>query len=101
MYLVVGGHDQTDGDYNDEYTNLNYLFSSTEILTEGSSGWIEGGPLPSGMWGLKGVSLNNRIIMTGNILTVFYTANTYTAQWGKYGGQGDISPIFFVSLFVQ
>ena len=65
VYLVTGGLDKSDGRFDMNYINLNYLISSTEILTEGSSRWNEVGPLPSGVWGLRGVSLDNRIIMTG------------------------------------
>ena len=60
VYLVTGGWD-----------NPNYL-SSTEILTEGSQSWRIVGPLPNAVSGLRGVSINNRIIMTGNIETILY-----------------------------
>ena len=80
VFLVTGGLDKSDGKPGDGYVNLNYLFSSTEILTEGSSRWIEVGSLPSGMWGLRGVSLDNRIIMTGIITTLLHQI-TYFSRW--------------------
>ena len=55
VYLVTGGYN----DYGNEE-------ASTEILTEGSSSWTDVGPLPVPLWGLRGVSINNTIIMTGN-----------------------------------
>ena len=55
VYLVTGGH------------NDNYL-SSTETLVEGAGSWTFAGELPVAMSGLKGVSLNNNIFMTGNII---------------------------------
>ena len=61
VYLVTGGWDSS---YND--------LSSTEILTEGSQSWKVVGPLPYAVRGLRGVSYNNRIIMTGNIATILY-----------------------------
>ena len=53
VFLVTGG-----------FGGGNYL-SSTEILTEGDSSWTIVGNLPKAVWGIRGVSLNNRIIMTG------------------------------------
>ena len=38
--------------------------NSTEILTEGSQSWRIVGPLPSAV--SRGVSFDNKIIMTGN-----------------------------------
>ena len=40
--------------------------ASTEILTHGDSKWTDVGPLPLALYGLRGVSINNKIIMTGN-----------------------------------
>ena len=59
MYLVAGGKKWPDH------------LSSTEILTEGFSRWKEVGPLPYGLQGLRGVSVNNRIFMTGNTKTIY------------------------------
>ena len=42
--------------------------SSTETLVEGSEAWTEVGELPVAIIGLRGVSLNNNIFMTGNIM---------------------------------
>ena len=58
VYLVTGGLDD----------NGNFL-SSTETLVDGTGSWTFAGQLPVAMWGLRGVSLNNDIFMTGNIIT--------------------------------
>ena len=57
MYLVTGG-------YNDG------PLSSTETLLDESGGWREVGHLPSAMGALRGVSLNNNILMTGKVVIV-------------------------------
>ena len=56
VFLVTGGavYDST----------WNYL-STTEILVEGDSSWTTVGNLPKAVQGIRGVSFNNRIIMTG------------------------------------
>ena len=71
VYLVTGGWGTS--------TKL----SSTEILTEGSQSWRIVGPLPYSVDGLRGVSLNNRIIMTGNIATILYHNNLNKLQVDK------------------
>ena len=43
------------------------ILSSTETLVDGSDAWTEKGHLPVAVSGLRGVSLNNNIIITGNI----------------------------------
>ena len=55
VYLVTGGWDNSG-------------LSSTETLVERDGAWISAGELPVAMDGLKGVSLNNNIFMTGNII---------------------------------
>ena len=57
MYLVTGGYN-------------NGPLSSTETLLDESGGWIEVGHLPSTMGALRGVSLNNNILMTGKFVIV-------------------------------
>ena len=52
MYLVAGGSLGGDPE-------------STEILVSGSSSWSLVGNLPVGLFDLRGVSLNNKVIMTG------------------------------------
>ena len=54
MYLVTGGK------YN---SNL----VSTEILVSGAAAWKEVGELPLRIMDVAGVSIDNRIIMTGVI----------------------------------
>ena len=53
VFLVTGGI------WNVEY------FSSIEILKDGDSSWTTVGNLPKALWAIRGVSVNNRIIMTG------------------------------------
>ena len=55
MFLVAGGFDEGSG-----------LISSTETLVEGSQAWNGQQPLPSGRSGLRGISLPDTVIMTGN-----------------------------------
>ena len=38
---------------------------STELLTDGASAWTESAPLPSAMFGLQIVSVDNNVISTG------------------------------------
>ena len=53
VYLVTGGYGST-------------ILASTEILISGSDAWTQVGDLPTGpISSLRGVSLNNKIIMTG------------------------------------
>ena len=52
MYLVAGG-------YNDG------LIASTEILTEGDDKWIFVGSLPRAMSGIRAVSIDKNILVTG------------------------------------
>ena len=54
MYLVTGG----------KY-NINLV--STEILVSGAAAWKEVGELPLRTMDVAGVSIDNRIIMTGII----------------------------------
>ena len=42
--------------------------SSTETLVDGAEAWTFAGELPVAMDGLRGVSLNNNIFMTGKII---------------------------------
>ena len=39
--------------------------SSTEVYVEGASAWTKGPPLPRTLIGLRGVSVNNEILMIG------------------------------------
>ena len=57
MYLVTGG--QKDG-----FDRL----SSTEVLVDGTTAWMSAGELPVAMYSLRGVSLNNDVFVTGNII---------------------------------
>ena len=53
-YIVAGG-----------YTGSNRL-SSTEVLVETGSAWNLSGELPSPRHALRGVNIENKIVMTGN-----------------------------------
>ena len=64
VYLVTGGYYQS------------YL-SSTELLTEGSSSWVAAGSLPSGREGLRGVTINNKIFVTGDRVEKESSFNKY------------------------
>ena len=52
VFLVTGGYS-------------NGVLATTEILVEGDASWTTVGNLPKAFYGIRGVSLNNRIIMTG------------------------------------
>ena len=52
-FLVTGG-----------WTGSNRL-SSTELLVENSAKWVYSGELPTPRSGLKGVNIDQRVIMTG------------------------------------
>ena len=54
-YLVSGGLDSNNG----------YL-STTEILVETASAWVDTWNLPSPRYGLGGANIDNKILMTGN-----------------------------------
>ena len=60
MYLVTGGQGGRDSNFG--------ILSSTETLVDGAGAWTAAGVLPVAMVGLRGVSLNNKILMTGNII---------------------------------
>ena len=53
VFLVTGGY------------NNGEIFSSTEVLKDGDLSWTTVGNLPKAVGGIRGVSFNNRIIMTG------------------------------------
>ena len=54
MYMVTGG-------YNKKFSYV----ASTEIMPASGSRWSFAGSLPSARYGLRGISLNNQIFMTG------------------------------------
>ena len=72
MYLVAGGSLGGDPE-------------STEILVSGSTAWSLVGNLPGfGLFDLRGVSLNNKVIMTGiHILGELYSNHipTISCRW--------------------
>ena len=52
VFLVTGGHGSK-------------LLSSTEIYRQGNKAWTVAGNLPKAVFGIRGVSFDNKIIMTG------------------------------------
>ena len=58
VLLVTGG--QTLGRFYE-------VLDSTELLVAGAATWLTAGPLASHRFGLRGVTLNNKIIMTGEV----------------------------------
>ena len=48
------------------------FLDTTELLVDGSSHWRFAGKLPTSRWGLRGVSVNNRIIIAGSWNWKFY-----------------------------
>ena len=59
--LVTGG-----------YHTSGYL-TSTELLVETASAWVYAGELPSIRSGLRGIKIDNKILMTGNGKTQSHT----------------------------
>ena len=57
VLLVTGG--QTLGRFYE-------VLDSTELLVAGAATWLTAGTLPSHRFGLRGVTLSNKIIMTGH-----------------------------------
>ena len=53
-FLVTGGD---DGNYDD--------LSSTELLVETDSAWVLAGNLPTPRYGLAGVNIDQKILITG------------------------------------
>ena len=53
-FLVTGGRDEDE-----------HVLSSTELLVENSAKWIYSSALPRPRSGLRGVNIDQRVIMTG------------------------------------
>merc|ERR1711973_761449 len=81
VFLVAGGVDGSN------------RLSSTETLVEGGQAWNFQQTLPSGRYGLRGISLPNTVIMTGGY---YYDGSSYyyddvlmfdpeTSDWKKIG----------------
>ena len=50
------------GGYDDSEVNL----ASTEVLEEDGKTWVSSGELLPARYGLRGVNIDNRVLMTGN-----------------------------------
>ena len=59
MYLVTGGW----------YIGKSNL-DSTELLHQDASQWVYAGSLPSVRLGLRGATLGNKLIMTGEMMVI-------------------------------
>ena len=65
MSLVTGGCTALNSeDLCTTYTD------TTELLSAGASAWVYTAPLPSARMGLRGASINNRVIISGEWLYV-------------------------------
>jgi len=95
VYLVAGGF------YVDENYVRTYL-ASTEILTNGGSRWMDVEPLPSGAIGLQGVSVDNKIFMTGGQgichLDTILSFDIESHSWSMVGHMKDIRSFHGFSL---
>ena len=65
VLLITGG----------EAPNYPVAHKSTEILIPGSSSWKQVGDLPQGLWQLRGISLNNEIILSGKVVNYLLIRN--------------------------
>ena len=60
-YLVTGG-----------YHTGNVTLASTELLRQDASQWVYAGELPSARYALRGATLGNKLIMTGEMIMMMY-----------------------------
>ena len=61
----------TGGAFGPDHTG----FTLTEVLVSGEAAWKRVGDLPSGLYSLRGVSLENTIFVSGWMSLFFYTNN--------------------------
>ena len=74
---MTGGDAIIDGVYT--------LLSSTELLREGSKAWVTAGQLPGQPRKmLRGVSVDNRVLMTGKEIRHHYWDHDYSISGGHY-----------------
>ena len=79
--MITGGYDGSS------------RLSSTEMFTEGQLGWTDVGPLPFAATLLRGVSLNNRIIMTGDNFFLQLLSQNVLPLPGGYTDKNTLSSI--------
>ena len=70
--MVTGGyHSSSGGD-----------LDSTELLRQDASQWVYAGSLPSVRLGLRGATLGNKLIMTGEMMMMMFKYLKMTiARW--------------------
>ena len=67
--MVTGGYNNGD-------------LASTELLLQDASQWVYAGSLPSPRWGLRGATLGNKLIMTGEVMVMMFKYLKMTiARW--------------------
>ena len=56
--------------------------ASTELLRQDASQWVYAGSLPSARWGLRGATLGDKLIMTGEMMMMMFKYLKMTiARW--------------------
>ena len=73
-YLVTGGYNSVSGE-----------FDSTELLHKDASQWVSSKPLPSARERLRGATLGNKLIMTGEMIND--GVQVFNIYWQLLGGQ--------------
>ena len=75
------------------YNNYAHL-SSTELLLPGASSWRLSGELPSARSGLRAVTLDNKIVVSGNCQLSYYEyTNLYVGGYGYNFGDDYLNQI--------
>ena len=70
--MVTGGYHSSSGSELD----------STELLRQDASQWVYAGPLPSARVGLRGATLGDKLIMTGEMMVMMFKYLRLTiARW--------------------
>ena len=90
MSLVTGGYS------NDEF------ISSTELLEDGSSEWVEASPLPLPRGGLRGVNIGNKLFVTGQLHPIkVHIIVAYLFQLPTAGGRDRITSFSDILEFMS
>ena len=84
-------------------TGSGYL-SSAEVLTQGSSTWREVGALPISLTGLRAVTYNNHLIVTGSWdasdvhYDTIYSFSPDTEEWTEMGRMTSTRGVHAISI---